>query len=82
MIPGERVAFNREAVDSEGRPVIAGDVGRLVGFRGNLAVITMDHGQNSIGGRRVVICPMVWLRSVQVSNPGKKRRTKPRRAQP
>lgn len=81
---GERVALNRETVDTEGDPVSVNEVGMVIGHmgpgaHGQTEVVSMDHGLASNGGTRVVLCPSTWLRVVRVSRPGAPRRTKPRR---
>lgn len=79
MEVGERVAFNRDTVDTENDPVSANEVGMVLAHVGQLELVEMDHGMASNGQPRVVVCEASYLRRVWVSRPGAPRRSRPRR---
>lgn len=79
MVMGDRVALNKATLDSENKPVYANEVGIVVGHVRDLTIVSLDHGQNSKGGRRIATVPDGMIRLVRVAHPGKARRTRPRR---
>ena len=75
---GTRVALNFEVHDLDDAPVPKDAVGRVIGHMGDLEVVDLDHGVDYVGQRRVVIWAARAFRPVQVSHPGKARRSRPR----
>lgn len=77
---GERVALNREMLDTEGGVAHANEVGLVFGHMGNRPLVELDHGETYLGDKRVVLCDPGDIRVVRVAHPGKARRSKPRRS--
>lgn len=81
MNVGDRVALNFTLLDTEGRPARVNDVGMVIGHMGELPLVELDHGESSVGGRRVVVWEQRAFRLVRVAHPGKPRRSRPRKGE-